>query len=544
MALTKAHNRMVAEAPANIKDFGAVGDGSTDDTSAIQAALDASKAVYIPSGNYRITSSLTFENNHYIFGESKGGLLGTSKITSDGAFAAFKAKTAGTSTTFHPTFKFLTINNSDISGRPSGSIGIDLFECSYILVDGCSTRHHNIGIRLGSTGGLSGGFYGLVENCEIVNSAIGIRSVFANSNRFISNRIFSCAEGMVADSTTDVFITGAFETTDLGLKLNSGCQGWLIHSRFESSGGVKFEVGAFENHVFSYRSGVDDRVIDLDGRNLDHGRSTGYGGITQYGSKNQFYNESLKFDSDANGIGDGLTLSAATPSGTTLSITTTAGEYFSGESAQKLVIDAAGSTRTDLRITQPFYTTPGVTYTVAARVRTSLATGLTSGWSLRGGAGAAYNTTDYANVPISVQDEWTIVSVSFEATSDRAYFYFFTNSATVAGSLDDDPELLIDAIHFASGLNPATLGGYGTPFNAATYNPPSLADGAGVTTTVACDGAELGDFVDASFSLDLQGIILTAWVSAADTVSVRFQNETGGTIDLSSGTLRVKTTKP
>lgn len=52
MALTKAHNRMVENAPANVKDFGAVGDGVTNDTIAIQAALDASNNVFIPNGNY------------------------------------------------------------------------------------------------------------------------------------------------------------------------------------------------------------------------------------------------------------------------------------------------------------------------------------------------------------------------------------------------------------------------------------------------------------------------------------------------------------
>lgn len=74
----------------------------------------------------------------------------------------------------------------------------------------------------------------------------------------------------------------------------------------------------------------------------------------------------------------------------------------------------------------------------------------------------------------------------------------------------------------------------------ATYDPANLVDGAGVTTTVTATGAVLGDSVTSvSFSLDLQGITLTAWVSAADTVSVRFQNETGGAIDLASGTIRV-----
>lgn len=76
-----------------------------------------------------------------------------------------------------------------------------------------------------------------------------------------------------------------------------------------------------------------------------------------------------------------------------------------------------------------------------------------------------------------------------------------------------------------------------------TYDPPSLADGAGVTTTVTCTGAALGDFALPSFSLDLQHITVTAYVSATDTVSVRFQNESGGTTDLSSGTLRVRVWK-
>lgn len=75
----------------------------------------------------------------------------------------------------------------------------------------------------------------------------------------------------------------------------------------------------------------------------------------------------------------------------------------------------------------------------------------------------------------------------------------------------------------------------------ATYDPPSLVDAAGATTTVTVTGAALGDFVTAiSFDKDLQGISVTGYVSAANTVSVRFQNESGGTVDLASGTLRVR----
>lgn len=78
----------------------------------------------------------------------------------------------------------------------------------------------------------------------------------------------------------------------------------------------------------------------------------------------------------------------------------------------------------------------------------------------------------------------------------------------------------------------------------ATYDPPSLADGAGVTTTVTVTGANVGDFAEAAFSNPLQGITVTAWVSAANTVSVRFQNESGGVLDLASGTLWARSVRP
>lgn len=43
----------------NVKDFGAVGNGTTDDTAAFQAALATGKSIYVPAGTYLITTQLT-----------------------------------------------------------------------------------------------------------------------------------------------------------------------------------------------------------------------------------------------------------------------------------------------------------------------------------------------------------------------------------------------------------------------------------------------------------------------------------------------------
>lgn len=74
----------------------------------------------------------------------------------------------------------------------------------------------------------------------------------------------------------------------------------------------------------------------------------------------------------------------------------------------------------------------------------------------------------------------------------------------------------------------------------ATLNADSLVDGAGDTDTVTVPGVALGDMVlSVSLAVDVVGLIVTAYVSAANTVSIRFQNETGGTVDLASATLRL-----
>lgn len=79
------------------------------------------------------------------------------------------------------------------------------------------------------------------------------------------------------------------------------------------------------------------------------------------------------------------------------------------------------------------------------------------------------------------------------------------------------------------------------PLNSSVvWNPPSIASGASASTTVTVSGAALGQPVSASFSLDLMGLGISAYVSALNTVSVVLVNNTGAPVDLGSGTVFVK----
>jgi len=65
----------------SVKDFGAVGDGSTNDTAAIQNALDAAVAtatkanVYLPPGTYIVHDTITIPSNTYFYGAGEASII-------------------------------------------------------------------------------------------------------------------------------------------------------------------------------------------------------------------------------------------------------------------------------------------------------------------------------------------------------------------------------------------------------------------------------------------------------------------------------------
>lgn len=73
-----------------------------------------------------------------------------------------------------------------------------------------------------------------------------------------------------------------------------------------------------------------------------------------------------------------------------------------------------------------------------------------------------------------------------------------------------------------------------------THDFPSLTNGTSSATTVTCTGATVGMFATASLSTNTQGVTLIANVTASNTVTVRAVNQTGATVDLASGTLKVR----
>ncbi len=72
----------------SVRSYGAVGDGTTDDTAAIQNAIDSEQAVYFPQGSYRISDSIVIQKEVSLIGMSP---ISTQLVISDNtpAFSGF-----------------------------------------------------------------------------------------------------------------------------------------------------------------------------------------------------------------------------------------------------------------------------------------------------------------------------------------------------------------------------------------------------------------------------------------------------------------------
>ena len=119
----------------SVKDFGAVGDGSTDDTAAFTAANTASgvASVFVPAGTYLITGTVT--GNFFTFGDVTISSGTVNSITQISPAITELSAGAGISPVTNSIFKTSTVANNnivtttillDLTGLQSGGTAGDI----------------------------------------------------------------------------------------------------------------------------------------------------------------------------------------------------------------------------------------------------------------------------------------------------------------------------------------------------------------------------------------------------------------------------------
>lgn len=168
MALTKASYSMITGASVNVLDFGADKTGATDSTAAIQNAVNASSAVYFPTGIYLISDVISLNANNYLFGD------GTIK-RADAGFM-FAAESVDDITVKELTF------DGDVD-----SWALNFKSCSNIIVSECRC----INIMLVQTTSVNGAYASVTDAdlCDGViisnNTGLAIDTPAAQSQSFI-----------------------------------------------------------------------------------------------------------------------------------------------------------------------------------------------------------------------------------------------------------------------------------------------------------------------------------------------------------------------
>lgn len=99
----------------SVKDFGAVGDGVTDDTTAFVQAIATGKLVQVPAGTYVLSQQLTIQDKPGIFGDAGGGSVLKFKdvvglhATYRGAIVLRGTANPATAAAVHPSVSSLTL---------------------------------------------------------------------------------------------------------------------------------------------------------------------------------------------------------------------------------------------------------------------------------------------------------------------------------------------------------------------------------------------------------------------------------------------------
>jgi hypothetical protein len=206
MALTKVSYSMINGAEFNVLDYGAVGNGVTDDSTAVQAAFDAASTagggtVFLPSGTYLCNTPLVLQYGVNLVGESRANTIIKKDSTTTKTVTIYANPLIpgiyAPSTLPSNINAILVLTGVPGPGRYLGGIREITFEGTYATVGNYESQKVQFGIV--SVGSLSDF---TLQNCNISKVQYGaiFPSIFVAEIR--NNRISECLHGLGIDGSS------------------------------------------------------------------------------------------------------------------------------------------------------------------------------------------------------------------------------------------------------------------------------------------------------------------------------------------------------
>lgn len=257
----------------SVRDFGAVGDGITDDTLAFQQALTAHASVYVPTGTYLISQTLVIKQNQCLKGA--------------GQSACLKANAA--ITLIEIVEGYSVIDNLRLEG---GTIGLKLYgrdaPCVNNTISDVTIWQAQTGIMLdGHVSGLRPTYWNnfdrvlvaqpFVNGIHLTKSGAGDTP---NANRFHQCRVYSLGattsghglyieHGSFNNSFVD-FEVNIAPTAQACVRVGAGSNKSLFVNLYTESSNavpnVRLDAGSIETAIYNLLSASDGAAIwDLSG---------------------------------------------------------------------------------------------------------------------------------------------------------------------------------------------------------------------------------------------------------------------------------------
>jgi hypothetical protein len=246
----------------NVKDFGAAGDGVTDDTVAIQNAVNWTSGanrgtIYFPCGRYLVSQPITFNYNGNLDicfrGESSGSFI----VGNVNGYIFDRALATPNNTTGARIFEKLAIQNGN--GAPNtgairvgSSQGVYIRDCilrGYQCVtteDSVGSSSQNVllqnvifnGAQLSGCGGVVVGGSGAMLGCRFVSCDVAVR-MYGNGFNISGNRIERCntayllgldSGGNNVGASGFSLTGGTTEGNWISIDFGGSCSGFVISS--------------------------------------------------------------------------------------------------------------------------------------------------------------------------------------------------------------------------------------------------------------------------------------------------------------------------
>lgn len=231
MSLTKATYSMIQGAPINVRDFGAKGDAVTDDTAAIQAAIDycvnlgnRKQTLYFPANEaaayYKVTAPLTVTGRLSIVGDGQFSTSIYGVGLSAGEFVIDYDMDAA------DVVYFSEISNITIANTTKVANGVRLNNISYMLMKQVYISTCEVGLYITGTNCFSNSFeevtiYDMGNECVLFENFTGGGQYMFNGCSFVKAvNSFVIASTAATDSlvleccnfeqntTTDMYVVG------------------------------------------------------------------------------------------------------------------------------------------------------------------------------------------------------------------------------------------------------------------------------------------------------------------------------------------------